>query len=249
MLRTSRSGSLSTTCCAGATASTTPSSATASASEGLERLAQFAEESVHVAIVIAPLKLEGVDGVAFFDAARQMHSSARRIAVIEVGDVGSAGDLSQAMTLSQVDMYFGQPWASPEEELHPVVGEALRVWARDHQPRFEKASIVDAAGAARGARLQTWLERNTVATALHAADSVDGRAVLERHGLTDDDLPVVALYDGRVLVDPADDALRGGARRADASRPARVTTSSSSGEDRRVSRPRSMRGRTGYAQS
>ena len=78
---------------------------------------------------------------------------------------------------------------------------------REHQPRYEKAVIVDAAGAARGPRLRTWLERNTVATALYRADSDAGRGLLERHGLSADRLPVIELYDGRVLVDPADDDL------------------------------------------
>jgi thioredoxin reductase (NADPH) len=180
---------------------------TGSPAGALEDLAGLREMGALVAVVLAPLRMAEPGGVAFFDAARRLHPMARRIAILEVGDVASAGELSQALTLSQIDMYFGQPWASPEEEVHPVVGEALRVWAREHQPRYAKAVIVDTKGAARGPQLGTWLERNSVVTTLHAADSPDGRQVLDRHRVAAGRLPVVALYDGRVLVDPADDEL------------------------------------------
>lgn len=178
-----------------------------SPADALDELAQLRTSATEVAVVMAPLRMVELGGIAFFEAARRLHRTARRIAIVGVGDVALAGELSQALTLGQIDMYFGQPWASPEEELHPVVGEALRVWAREHQPRYEKAVIVDTEGASRGPRLVTWLERNAVATTFHTADSRRGRDLLDRHGLGAGGLPVVALYDGRILVDPADDEL------------------------------------------
>jgi thioredoxin reductase (NADPH) len=175
--------------------------------DGLERLRRLRDDQTEVAVLLAPLRMAGDGGIAFFDAARRLHPTARRIAIIDVGDVSAAGDLSQALTLGQLDMFFGQPWASPEEELHPVVGDALRLWARDNQPRYEKATIVEASGALRGPRLRTWLERNTVATRLLTVDSPDGRGVLAKYHLAGDELPVIVLYDGRVLVNPPDDEL------------------------------------------
>jgi hypothetical protein len=53
--------------------------------------------------------------------------------VLDVGDVTTADELGQALTLNQVGSHFGQPWASPEEEVCPVLGDALRAWAREHQ--------------------------------------------------------------------------------------------------------------------
>jgi thioredoxin reductase (NADPH) len=178
-----------------------------SPSNGLQRLAGLRHEHARVAVLMAPLQMDEVGGIGFFDAARPLHPTARRIVMIGVGDVSVAGELMQALTLGHVDMYFGQPWASPEEELHPVVGEALRVWGREHQPRYEKAVIVDASGAPRGPRLRTWLERNTVATRLCAADSPEGRQLLAEHHVGGDRLPLIVLYNGTVLVDPADDEL------------------------------------------
>ena len=126
--------------------------------------------------------------------------------MIAVGDVSAADELNQALTLNQVDSYFGQPWASPEEELYPVIGEAVRIWALQHQPRYDKALIVDTTDGTRGAQLRRWLERNTVNARLLDADSDEGRALLAEHR-TAGRLPVAVLYDGTVLIDPRDDEL------------------------------------------
>jgi len=148
-----------------------------------------------------------MDGVTFFARAHSLHPSARRIAMVDVGDVSAAAELHQALTLNRVDAYFGQPWASPEEEVYPVIGEALRVWARDHQARFDKAVIIDDPGGSRGIELRGWLERNTVAATLAPTDTPQGRALLTQHRIDVNRLPAVVLYNGTVLTDPAHDEL------------------------------------------
>jgi thioredoxin reductase (NADPH) len=152
--------------------------------------------------VVAAVRMTDRDGISFLIEAHGLHPGARRVLVVEVGDVTAADDLSQALTLNQVDAYFGQPWASPEEEVYPVLEDALRVWAREHQPRYEKTVIIDATNGTRGATLRGWLERNTVATTLVTAESARARALLGEHGIGADRLPVAVLYDGRVLIDP-----------------------------------------------
>ena len=122
-----------------------------------------------VAVALAPIRSEEF---AALIAVRNAHPAARRIAVVEVGDVSVAADLSRALTLGEVDYYVGQPWASPEEELYPVVGEALRAWSYDRQQRFAKATVVDAPGSGRGEQLVAWLGRNGVAARFHRSDSV-----------------------------------------------------------------------------
>jgi thioredoxin reductase (NADPH) len=85
-----------------------------------------------------------------------------------------------------------------------VLAEAVRVWALEHQPRYEKTVIVDRADGTRGAELRNWLERNTVATTLLSPEAARARTLLAAHGLTADRLPIAVLYDGRVLVEPTD---------------------------------------------
>ncbi|MGD0985895.1 MAG: FAD-dependent oxidoreductase [Acidimicrobiales bacterium] len=175
--------------------------------DGLERLGRYRDSGEQVAIVVALFRMTGRDGIPFLIAAHHLHPSAQRVLMIGVGDVSAAHDLNQALTLNQVDFYFGVPWESPEEEVYPVLGEALRVWAREHQLRYNKAFIVDAPNAVRGAHLRGWLERNAVATTLLRADDPQGRELLAKHGVDVDRLPVAVLYDGTVLVDPREDEL------------------------------------------
>jgi thioredoxin reductase (NADPH) len=172
--------------------------------EGLRRLVEFRDSGEQVAVVVAPFRMGGSEGIAFLVSAHGLHSGARRVLMIDVGDVNAGDDLSQALTLNQVDLYFGQPWASPEEELYPVLGEALRVWAREHQLRYDKAVIVDAPTGMRGTQLRGWLERNAVATSLLSTKDEQARALLSKHGAGTDRLPIVVLYDGSVLTDPTD---------------------------------------------
>jgi thioredoxin reductase (NADPH) len=164
------------------------------------------EASEPVALVLAQLRLSG-GGIEFLTRVHETHRSARRIVVLDVGDRGAAADLHQALTMNQIDMYLGQPWASPEEELYPVVGTALRAWAREHLPRYEKAAIVDATASGRGAWLRSWLERNGVAAGLYLADSTRGTELLASELREVSGLPAVLLWNGAVLAAPADDEL------------------------------------------
>jgi len=170
----------------------------------LRQLEGCRDAGEQVALLLAPFRMAGTDGIPFLVEAHRLHPTARRVLVLDVGDVTAADELAQALTLNQVDSYFGQPWASPEEEVYPVLGDALRVWAREHQPRYEKAVIVDAPNGTRGVQLRGWLERNTVATTLLADSSDRGRAVLAEHGARPQQMPVAVLYDGTVLVDPTE---------------------------------------------
>lgn len=108
----------------------------------------------------------------------------------------------RALTLNQLDYYFGKPWASPEEELYPVTGEALRFWAKGNLPRYEKVSIVAPHDHPGAHELRDILERNGVATGLYAVGSTEAQAIVERHAPGVDRFPILVLYDGRVLVDP-----------------------------------------------
>ena len=176
-------------------------------SDGLDRLSAYRDSGEQVAIVLALFRMKGRDGIPFLIAAHHLHPSAQRVLIIGVGDVSAAHDLNQALTLNQVDFYFGQPWESPEEEVYPVLGEALRVWAREHQLRYNKAFIVDEPNAVRGTQLRGWLERNAVATTLLQADSAQGRELLAKHGIDTECVPIAVLYDGTVLIDPKEDEL------------------------------------------
>ncbi len=181
--------------------------ATAGTAEALGVLSAAAHAGRPVAVVIVPMWMPSMTGIEFLISVRDLHPDAKRVLVIDVGDVSAEADIVRALTRNHLDFYFGMPWASPEEELYPVIGEALRLWSRHNQPRYEKAVIIDAPDHTRGRELRGWLERNGVATGLVFADSPRGRELLGRHQLVTDHLPGVVMHDGRALQDPRNDEL------------------------------------------
>ena len=171
----------------------------------LWQLRRLADDGGEVALLLAAQWLPETTGIEFLVEAGRFHPYARRLLMIDVGDVTAERPIATAMTLSQLEFYFGKPWESPEEELYPVTGEALRRWAITRRPRYEKARVID--DSPRGQALNRWLGRNNVTSGLYASDSAVGRRLIEEHGIDTARLPAVVLYDGRVLVDPTDDEI------------------------------------------
>jgi thioredoxin reductase (NADPH) len=173
-------------------------------SEGLARLNELSDQDAQVALILADQWMPEMMGTEFLVKAHEIHPDAGRLLVIDVGDVSAEGPIVRALTLNQLDFYFGKPWASPEEELYPVTGEALHVWALKNLPRYEKVRFVAPAASAAVRELRDLMERNSVATGFYPLESAEGRALLDRYAPEADRFPVLILYDGRVLIDPAD---------------------------------------------
>lgn len=168
------------------------------ATAGLERLHKANAAGAPVAAVIASL---WSDGIEHLTRVRDVYPGAQRVLIILVGDVAAQQDIRRALTLNHIDFFFGVPWATPEEEVYPVIGEALRLWAREHQPRYDKAAILDHPNG-RGRELWAHLQRNSVPVTFHVLGSEGATRLLEQHAVSTERLPVVVLWDGRVLVEP-----------------------------------------------
>src|SRR5579859_1606509 len=69
------------------------------------------------ALTVVPIDWAGDPALA---TVTECFPTARRIALLAVGDTSAATILTRALTLNTVDYYFGHPWATPEEELYPV---------------------------------------------------------------------------------------------------------------------------------
>ena len=127
--------------------------------------------------------------------------SRRAALAAALGDRSVADELHAALTLGAVDYYAGQPWSTPEEELYPVLGEALRVWVGDRGDQYDKVVILDEGTRGDGAQLLQLLQRNGVAARIHTTSSDPGRQ-LQEGPLAGLELPAVRLWDGRVLERP-----------------------------------------------
>ncbi len=150
-----------------------------------------------IAVALAPIGTNDFDALA---SVGRMHHGARRIAVVSVGDTSVHELLGRALTLGQIDYFVGHPWATAEEEVYPVVGEALRSWTKSRQVQLDKVVIVDTDLEGRGEHLTTWLNRNTVPARFRTVDTAEGQELVAG-SLVDRRLPAAVLWDGRVLDD------------------------------------------------
>jgi thioredoxin reductase (NADPH) len=157
-----------------------------------------------IALVIAYQWMSDMTGIELLTQSRDHHPGAMRVLMIDVGDLTAEAPIIKALTLNHIDYYFGKPWASPEEELYPVTGEALRVWASAHLPRLEKIKLIGDARSEPIRSLTRIMELNNVASGAYAPGSPEAMALMREHGLQQRDLPAAVLYDGRVLRDLSD---------------------------------------------
>jgi thioredoxin reductase (NADPH) len=183
----------------------------ATSADGLELLARLSRERADVALVLADLRLAGMDGIELLRRAHALHAGAARALLAEMSEAAAAGaamdPVLRAMALGQVDFWILKGWLSPEEWVYPQVQEALTAWATAHRPHHEHIRLVGEEPSRRAHELRDVLTRNAVPFGFYAAGSEEGRRLLEEHGVAAGRLPVAILHDGRVLVDPANDAL------------------------------------------
>jgi thioredoxin reductase (NADPH) len=171
--------------------------------DAIHLLDRLAADRRPVSVMIAHLRMHQMDGIELLSRARRHHAGVMRVLTIGVGDRQAERPIVRALTLNQIDFYLGMPWASPEEELYPVLAEAVRVWARAHLPRYERAKVIGDPASAIVRSLTRRAELMNTAYGVYPPDSAEGAALMRAHGLGPDDVPVAILYDGRVVHDPS----------------------------------------------
>jgi thioredoxin reductase (NADPH) len=170
---------------------------------GLAELERLHRQGVAVAVVIADQWMPEISGAEFLNRAHQLHPLARRMLLVEVLDRTVNPSMVQAMALGRLDGWLWKPWEPAEEHLYLPVSEQLTEWIRaTGQPGFVAVRIVGDQWTPRGHEIRDLLDRNTVPYQFHAHDSAAGRRLLRETGQHAARLPVLALFNGRVLIDP-----------------------------------------------
>lgn len=127
--------------------------------------------------------------------------------LISRGDWSVRRPLARASAVGQIDGYLPKPARSPDEQFHRLVVEFLDEWGRDHGPPFVAVRVVGEQWTPRCAELRDLLGRNGVPYEFSSIDSAEGCRLLEQAGLDSSRLPVVALFNGEVLVDPSNERI------------------------------------------
>lgn len=157
------------------------------------------------------------DAAAVLSRIRHKQPSTRRLAIAPWGMPVASKPLQALLQAGLAEYFVIVPQVLPDEQFHRTISEFLEEWSRTNSATFEVVRIIDG-GSAKGHRLRDLMQRNNVTHGSYNPLSTPGRQILEGHGLGADQLPVLVLFDGRVLVDPSErelaDAITG--QRADA---------------------------------
>ena len=178
-----------------------------SAMWGMKRLREFEAAGEEVALVLADQWMPDISGTEFLAHARQLLPTAKRALLVEWGDRTAHASVLRAMALGHIDYYASKPERPGDEHFHRMIAEFLYDWAKAHRPVFVEIQVVGERHAPRSHELRDILNRNGVLHEFHAADSKEGRELLARIGKNSARLPVVMLYNGKVLEDPSNAAL------------------------------------------
>jgi thioredoxin reductase (NADPH) len=171
---------------------------------GLQTLERLRRQEVAVAVLIADQWMPQMTGLDLLARARQLHPTARRLLLCGIWDSSVNQPMSQAMTLGRLDSWVVKPWEPAEEYLYLPVTEQLTEWLRaTGQPGLAPIQIVGQQWAPRSHELRDLLDRNAIPYQFHPHDSPAGQRLLRQSGQDGSRLPVLVLFDGRVLVDPS----------------------------------------------
>jgi thioredoxin reductase (NADPH) len=175
--------------------------AESSAAAGLATLRDLAAGHEPVALLIADHQMREMPGVEFLTCAHALHPLAKRVLLVE-RDYSAGSPVVKAMTLGQADYHLSKPWML-EQDLYRPVSQFLADWAKDQEAGFELFHIIGRLRDRSTHDLRELLTRFNVPFHFHAADTEQGRRLLESKGLDASRLPVMIRHDGYTMIEPA----------------------------------------------
>ena len=178
-----------------------------SAMWGMKRLREMKDEGEDVAIVLADQWMPDIVGTEFLTQARQLFPAARRALLVGWGDRATRGPVLRAMALGHIDYYVNKPEHPGDENFHKMVTEFLYDWAKTNRPVFKEIRVVGDPWAARSHELRDILRRNGILHEFLDVGSERGQGLITEVGKTSAKLPILILYDGRILEDPSNTEL------------------------------------------
>ncbi|HEX5189590.1 MAG TPA: FAD-dependent oxidoreductase [Streptosporangiaceae bacterium] len=178
-----------------------------SGGDALSLLAKLRDNQRPVAVVLAGQWLAGTTGTEVLARVREFDRTTKRVLLVDWGDRETSEPIQEALALGKIDAYVAKPAAVPDEAFHRAITELLEEWARSHVPGFEAVRVVGEEWSARSHEIRDLLGRNGLPFGFYPARSERGAALLREAGAQGAALPVIILFDGRVLENPPNTAI------------------------------------------
>jgi thioredoxin reductase (NADPH) len=170
-----------------------------SGEQALDALRQMKLRGEQVAVIVADYRMPGLTGIEFLERAMDIYPYARRVLLTAYADTSAAID---AINVVDLDHYLLKPWDPPEEKLYPVIDELLKAWQREDRKPVKETKLIGHRWSAPSAQMRDFLARNQVPYRWYAADTDEGRRLLDAAGADGHDLPVLITADGEPLITP-----------------------------------------------
>jgi thioredoxin reductase (NADPH) len=181
-----------------------------SARSALDAVSRHKADGEEIALVIADQWMPGMTGNEFLGQVRALEPTAKRALLVSWGDHEASPVILQACALGQLDNYLYKPWTPAEVHLYPFVSEFLAEWTRLHRPGMELIHIVGDESSTRANEIRELLERNGIPYGFHPAGTPLADQLVDKHDARQQELPLVFLLDGSLLVNPSDAAIMDG---------------------------------------
>src|SRR5215471_17147696 len=178
-----------------------------SADDPLRLLATLREDRRRVSVMLAGQSMSQLTGVELLARVREFHSTAKRLLLTDGGYGPAQESILQAMAFDHIDAYAARPATVPDEVFHLAVTELLKEWAWSNLPGPEVMRVVGEEWSARSHEIRDLLSRNVLRFGFYPASARPGKALLEQAGAAAATLPVVIMFDGRVLENPSNTQL------------------------------------------
>jgi thioredoxin reductase (NADPH) len=174
-----------------------------SADDPLHVLAKLRDDQRRVSMVLAGRSMSQMTGAELLARVREFRSTAMRLLLVDWEYGPPPEPILQALALGHIDAYAERPMTAPDEVFHLAVTELLEKWARSNLPRPEFMRVVGDEWSARSHEIRDLLSRNVLPFGFYPADAGPGKALLEQAGAAAATLPVIIMFDGRVLENPS----------------------------------------------
>jgi thioredoxin reductase (NADPH) len=97
----------------------------------LAQLAELQAAGADVPLVLAELRMSGMDGTQLLARVRQFFPTARRGLMIAWADMTTPAPFLEAAALGWLEFYLVKPSMSPDERFHRVITGSLEEWWRE----------------------------------------------------------------------------------------------------------------------
>ncbi|MFC5873029.1 thioredoxin reductase (NADPH) [Chryseobacterium arachidis] len=173
---------------------------TTSAKEALERVIELKNEARAVAMFICDQRMPEMEGVDFLEEAIKIYPEAKRILLTAYSDTEAA---INAINKVQLDYYLMKPWDPAEEKLYPVVDDLISDWQSNYKPDFKGLRVIGYQYSPFSHNIKDYLAGNLIPYLwMDIEKNSEAQHLLELNNLSKENLPVVLLEDGSIVIQP-----------------------------------------------